>query len=195
MDMRTLTSTRLQADLRPLKDVFVRDLDEVLPVLMGTIALLLLIACANVANLQLVRTDSRTRELAIRAALGAGVKSLGGTLLLESLLLAVVGGVAGLALAAGLLPVLLTVAAENLPVVLRITIDSTVLGVWLATSLAAGLLFGLIPVAKYAAPRIATVLGSAGRSPGVTRERHRARTRSWSRRSRSRSCCWSRRGS
>ena len=72
MDMRTLTSTRLQADLRPLKDVFVRDLDEVLPVLMGTIALLLLIACANVANLQLVRTDSRTRELAIRAALGAG---------------------------------------------------------------------------------------------------------------------------
>jgi putative ABC transport system permease protein len=175
MDMRTLTSTRLQADLRPLKDYFVRDLGEVLPVLLGTIAMLLLIACANIANLQLVRTSSRSRELAIRAALGAGTRSLAGSLLLESALLAVVGGVAGLALAAAALPVLLGVAAQNLPVVLRITIDSTVLGVWLATSLAAGLLFGSLPAARFAVPRVAIVLGGAGRAPGVTRERHRTR--------------------
>ena len=78
---------------------------------MGTIGLLLLVACANVATLQLVRTEARGQELAIRAALGAGWGVIARSLLVESSLLGLVGGCAGLALAAASLPVLLAIAA------------------------------------------------------------------------------------
>jgi predicted permease len=164
------------ADLAWLKDIFVRDLGDVLTVMTGTIALLLLIACANVANLQLVRTDGRARELAIRAAVGAGWARLAGSVLLESVVLALAGGLAGLALAAAALPTLLAFAAPNLPTVLRISIDPRVVAFALALSVGVGLLFGLIPAAKYAAPRLVAVLGAAGRSPGISRERQRVRT-------------------
>ena len=163
------------ADVSRLKDAFVRDLGDVLTVMTGTIALLLLIACANVANLQLVRTDSRARELAIRAAVGAGWRRIAGSVLLESVVLAVVGGAAGLALAAAALPSLLVFAAPNLPSVLRVSIDPRVVAFALALSVGVGLLFGLVPAAKYAAPRLVAVLGAAGRSPGVSRERQRVR--------------------
>jgi predicted permease len=164
------------ADLAWLKDIFVRDLGDVLTVMTGTIALLLLIACANVANLQLVRTDARARELAIRAPVGAGWARLAGSVLLESVVLALAGGLAGLALAAAALPTLLAFAAPNLPTVLRISIDPRVVAFALALSVGVGLLFGLIPAAKYAAPRLVAVLGAAGRSPGISRERQRVRT-------------------
>jgi len=95
--------------------------------------------------------------------------------LLESVALAVIGGLVGLVLAAASLPVLLRFAAPNLPTVLRISIDPRVVAFALALSVVIGLLFGLIPAAKYAAPRLATVLGAAGRSPGVSRERQRMR--------------------
>jgi predicted permease len=163
------------ADLSWLKETFVRGLRDVLNVMTGTIALLLLIACANVANLQLVRTDGRARELAIRAAVGAGSTRLAGSVLLESVALAGIGGAVGLALAAAALPALLAVAAPNLPSALRISIDPRVVAFALVLSLGVGLLFGLIPAAKYASPRLAAVLGSAGRSQGVSRERHRLR--------------------
>ena len=162
------------ADVAWLKDTFVRDLGDLLGVMAGTIALLLLIACANVANLHLVRTDRRARELAIRAAVGAGWARLAATLLLESVALALVGGVAGLALAAAALPTLLAFA-PNLPTVLRISIDPRVVAFAMALSLGVGVVFGLIPAAKYAAPRLSAVLGAAGRSTGVSRERQRVR--------------------
>jgi putative ABC transport system permease protein len=161
------------ADVAWLKDTFVRGLGDLLGVMSGTIALLLLIACANVANLQLVRTDRRSRELAIRAAVGAGWARLAGSVVLESVALALVGGLAGLALAAAALPTLLAFA-PNLPTVLRISIDPHVVAFAAALSLAVGVLFGLIPAAKYAAPRLAAVLGAAGRSSGVSRDRQRA---------------------
>ena len=170
----TTRADALHADLQPLKDTFVRDLGDVLAVMAGTIALLLLIACANVANLLLVRTDRRARELAIRAAVGASSRTLVGTVLLESVALAVTGGLAGLALAAASLPTLLRFAPD-LPSVLRISIDARVVVFALALSVAVGLMFGLLPAAKYAAPRLGSVLGAAGRSPGVSRERQRAR--------------------
>jgi predicted permease len=169
-------SMQLGPKLRFFKDDIVGDLDDVLWVLMGTIGMLLLIACANVANLQLVRTETRGQELAIRAALGAGRGRIARNLLLESTLLGLVGGVAGLALAAASLPVLLAVAAENLPTVLEITIDRTVLVFTLAISLASGLLFGLIPVVKHAGPGVAAMLSSTGRSHSSSRKRHRVRT-------------------
>ncbi|HVS22091.1 MAG TPA: ADOP family duplicated permease, partial [Gammaproteobacteria bacterium] len=168
----TTESDLPHADLTWLKDTFVRDLGDLLTVMTGTIALLLLIACANVANLQLVRTDGRARELAIRAAVGAGWARLAGSVLLESVVLALAGGLAGLALAAVALPTLLAFAAPNLPTVLRISIDPRVVAFALALSVSVGVLFGLIPAAKYAAPRLVAVLGAAGRSPGVSRERH-----------------------
>jgi putative ABC transport system permease protein len=166
----------LHADVQPLKDTFVRDLGDVLTIMTGTIALLLLIACANVANLLLVRTDRRARELAIRAAVGAGSGRLIGSVLLESVALAVTGGLVGLALASASLPTLLGFAAPNLPTVLRISIDPRVVAFALALSVGVGLLFGVIPAAKYATPRLGSVLGAAGRSPGVSRERQRARS-------------------
>jgi predicted permease len=172
----TTGNDALHADLQPLKDTFVRDLGDVLAVMAGTIALLLLIACANVANLFLVRTDRRARELAIRAAVGASSRTLVGSVLLESVALAAAGGVAGLALAAASLPTLLRFAAPNLPTVLEISIDPRVVVFALALSVAVGVLCGLLPAAKYAAPRLASVLGAAGRSPGVSRERQRARS-------------------
>ncbi len=88
---------QLGPNLRSLKDDIVGDLDDVLWVLMGTISLLLLIACANVANLQLVRTEIRGHELAIRAALGAARGRIARSLLVESLLLGLTGGIVGLA--------------------------------------------------------------------------------------------------
>jgi predicted permease len=172
----TTGNDALHADLQPLKNTFVRDLGDVLAVMAGTIALLLLIACANVANLLLVRTDRRARELAIRAAVGASSRKLVATVLLESVALAVTGGLAGLALAAASLPTLLKFAAPNLPTVLGISIDARVVVFALALSVGVGLLFGALPAAKYAAPRLSSVLGAAGRSPGVSRERQRARS-------------------
>jgi predicted permease len=171
----TTGNDALHADLQPLKDTFVRGLGDALAVMAGTIALLLLIACANVANLLLVRTDARARELAIRAAVGASSRKLVATVLLESVALAVTGGLLGLALAAASLPTLLEFAPD-LPAVLRISIDARVVVFAVALSVGVGLLFGVLPAAKYAAPRVASVLGAAGRSPGVSRERQRARS-------------------
>jgi predicted permease len=164
----------MRADVAWLKDTFVRGLDDLLGVMAGTIALLLLIACANVANLHLVRTDRRARELAIRAAVGAGWARLAGGVLIESVALALAGGLAGLVLAAAALPTLLAFA-PNLPTVLRISVDLRVVAFAAALSLSVGVLFGLIPAAKYAAPRLAAVLGAAGRSSAVSRERQRVR--------------------
>jgi predicted permease len=162
-------------NLRSLKDDIVRDLGDVLWVLMGTIGMLLLIACANVANLQLVRTEIRGQELAIRAALGAVKGRIARGLLGESLLLGLMGGVVGLAVATMTLPLLLAAAGDNLPAALAITIDPTVLAFAPAISLLAGLSFGLIPVIKYAGVHAAKRLSAMGRSISSSRERNRAR--------------------
>jgi predicted permease len=162
-------------NLRSLKDDLVGNLDEVLWLLMGTIAMLFLIACANVANLQLVRTEIRGQELAIRAALGAARGRIARSLLAESLLLGLMGGIVGLAVAIVTLPLLLAVAGQNLPTVLEVTIDPTVLAFTPVISLAAGVLFGLIPVIKYAGVHVATTLSGMGRTHSSGRERHRAR--------------------
>jgi predicted permease len=162
-------------NLRTLKDDIVGDLDDVLWVLMGTIGMLMLVACANVANLQLVRTEIRGQELAIRAALGAARGRIAGGLLAESLLLGLMGGVCGLVVAAVTLPFLLAIAGDNLPTALAITIDPTVLVFAPAISLLVGFVFGLIPVLKYAGVHAAKRLDGVGRTMSVRRERHRAR--------------------
>jgi len=159
----------------PLKQSVVGDTRAVLWVLMGTIGMVLLIACANVANLLLVRADGRRQELAIRAALGAGWGQIARELLTESVILGLLGGAAGLGLAYGALQLLEAIAPANLPRIESISIDPTVLGFTLAVSLIAGLLFGIIPVVKYAGPQLGSALRAGGRTLSQSKERHHAR--------------------
>ena len=168
-------NARLGPKLQPLKQEVVGDIGGTLWVLMGTIGLVLLIACANVANLLLVRAEGRQQELAIRAALGAGWGNIARELLLESFTLGALGGGLGLALAYGALRVLVAKGPQTLPRLAEIGIDPRVLGFTLAISLLSGLLFGLIPVVKYAGPHVAAGLRGGGRTMSQGRERHRAR--------------------
>jgi putative ABC transport system permease protein len=161
--------------LRPLKADVVGDLGKILWVLMGGIGVLLLIACANVANLLLVRAEGRQQELAIRLALGASNGKIALELLTESVLLGLAGGAAGLALAWGGLRVLLATAPPFLPRVGEIGIDAAVAVFAVVLALVCGLLFGLIPVLKYARPNVTKALRAGGRTLSQSKERHRAR--------------------
>jgi putative ABC transport system permease protein len=160
--------------LRPLKQDVIGTIGTTLWVLMATIGMVLLMACANVANLLLVRAEARRQEFAIRAALGAGWTRLARQLLVESATLAVMGGIAGVALAYGGLRVLIAIGPANLPRLPELSIDATVLGFALAASLLSGLLFGIIPIIKYARPQLAHAMAAGGRGVGLTRESQRS---------------------
>ena len=166
---------RLAPRLRPFKRDLVGDVGDVLWVLMGTIVLVLLIACANVANLLLVRVEGRQQELSVRVALGASWGRLARELLFESVTLGLVGGLVGLGIAYGLLRLLISLAPANLPRLEEIALGPAGFLFTLVASVLAGLLLGLIPVFKYAAPHVATGLRSSSRSSSASRERHRAR--------------------
>jgi putative ABC transport system permease protein len=157
--------------LKPLKETVVGDIGKILWVVMGTVGIVLLIACANVANLSLVRTASRNQELAIRAALGAGWTRIARELFIDSLALAGFGGVVGLALAYGTLRLLVKIAPANLPRLAEISIDPMVLFFVIAVSLASGFLFGLPPVLNYAVPHVHAL--HSARTMTLSRERHR----------------------
>jgi predicted permease len=161
--------------VRPLKQDVVGDVGSVLWVLLGTVAIVLLIACANVANLFLVRTEGRHREMAVRAAMGAGRSGIAGQLVLESVLLGVVGGIVGLVFAWAGLRLLVATGPETLPRLHEIGIDPTVLGFTFATSVVAGLMFGLFPAVRIRAANLVGSLKEGGRGGGAGRERHRAR--------------------
>ena len=167
---------RLAPTARGLKESLIGDVGTALWVVMGTIGAVLLIACANVANLLLVRAEGRQQELAIRAALGAGRARIARELLAESMILGLIGGALGVAIAYGGVRWLVALAPGNLPRLREVSIDATVLLFTLGISLLAGLLFGAIPVLKYARPRLGTALRAGGRSLSDSRERHRARS-------------------
>jgi len=172
---KMFSEARLAPALKPLKDAFVGEIGGVLWVLMGTIGVVLLIACANVANLLLVRAESRQQELAVRAALGAGRGDIVRELLLESVTLGVLGGIAGTGLAYAALRALVAIAPASLPRLDDIGIDAVVLAFTLLISVAAGLLFGAVPVVKYVGPGLVGALRGGGRTASQSRERHRAR--------------------
>ena len=159
-----------------LKDSVVGDVGKTLWILMATIGIVLIIACANVANLLLVRTEGRQQELAIRAALGAGAGRIARELFAESLMLGLLGGALGLGLAYGAIRWLVALAPAHMPRLNEISIDTPVMLFALAVSLLSGLFFGAIPVLKYAGPRLATTLRAGGRSLSHSKERHRARS-------------------
>ena len=174
--LKLFEEARLGPNVRPLKQDVIGDVGNALWVLMGSIGLVLLIACANVANLLLVRVEGRRQELAIRAALGAGPGRIAVELLMESLTLGVLGGVMGLGLAYGALRVLVAVAPAGLPRINEIGVDGPVLLFTLLISLLASVLFAFIPILKYAGTHLNTGIREGGRTLSQSKEHHRARS-------------------
>lgn len=171
---KVFEKARFSPALRPLKDDVVGSIGRVLWLVMGAVGLILLIACANVANLLLVKAESRRHERGIRLALGAGRAQILQESLAESLLLGAAGGLLGLAFAYGELCLLRFMKPGNLPRLQEISIDASVLLFALAASLFSCLLFGLLPALKYTGSQLAPALRISGRSAGMSRERHRA---------------------
>ena len=172
---RIYETWRITPALRPLKQEVVGNVSDVLWVVMATIGVVMLIACANVTNLLLVRAESRQQELAVRAALGAGWGRIVRGLLVESSMLGLMGGALGAVLADAGLRVLAAIGPANLPRLNEISLDARALWFTLLLSLLSGLLLGLIPAVKYAGPRISVAIRSSGRTSSVSRERHRTR--------------------
>lgn len=164
----------LGPNVRPLSQDVIGDVGRVLWILMGTVGIVLLIACANVANLFLVRAEGRQQELAVRVALGASRSRLARELLFESLGLALAGGALGLLLAWAGIGLLARLAPAGLPRIDEISIDPVVLLFTLAISVLTGLLFGLIPVLRFGTPNVAA-LKEGGRSASDAPGRHRGR--------------------
>ena len=139
------TNAEVVLNVTSLKERLVGDVRRPLLVLLGTVALLLLIACANVANLILTRTAGREREMAIRAALGAGQRRLLRQLATEAVVLSAIGGLAGLLVAVWTIDLLPASILTRLPQVREIRLDRTVLFVALASTLLTSVMFGLAP--------------------------------------------------
>jgi predicted permease len=157
----------------PLHDAIVGRIASTLWMLLASAGLVLLVACANVANLFLVRSETRQREVAVRRALGAGSRSIARYFFSESVLLAAAGGVVGIALAWGGVQLLVTFGPTNLPRLNEVRIDGVVLAFSLALSLISAAAFGLIPLLRLAP--VATTLQEHGRGQTATRGSHRAR--------------------
>jgi predicted permease len=149
---KMLDLLQVQPNLRPLMKDVVGDIGPMLKLLMGALGLVLLLVCANVANLVLVRAQSRQQEFAIRAALGAGWSRIAREVLVESLTLSLLGGALGLGLAYLGLRVLVTQGPANLPRLAEVTLDGSALAFALACAAGSSLLFGLAAVVRCARP-------------------------------------------
>jgi predicted permease len=167
-----LDTYKLAPALKPLKADVIGGVGNTLWLVLGTIAVVLAIACANVTNLLLVRAERRAQEIAVRVALGAGALRVSRVLLIESVLVALGGGALGVALAAGALPFLLRLAPQ-LPRLDMVSLDVRALAATLAVTVVAGVLLGLAPALRAARGQITHALRAGGRGSIGGRERHR----------------------
>jgi len=170
-----LESSHLSVLVHPLRDDVVGDVQRILWVLLGSVGVILVIACANVANLFLVRAEGRQREVAVRTALGGTRLDVARLFLGESVALSLLGGVLGLALAAAGVRLLVALRPQGIPRLDEIHVDGTVLLFTLALAIASGLLFGLFAVLRYGTPELVVALKEGGKGGTAGRERHRAR--------------------
>ena len=171
-----IEQTRMQAVVRPLRDVVVGDVGRVLWVVLGAVACLLLVACANVMNLFLVRAEQRQHELAVRRALGASGAALVRDQMSEGVLLTCVGGALGLVVGFAGVRVLRSLeGAIDVPRLAEVNVDAAVLLAAVAVTVFTLLLVTVIPALRAASASVTTVLGDSGRSVTTGRGRHRAR--------------------
>jgi putative ABC transport system permease protein len=154
--------------VEPMKPYVVATVRTSILSLMGAVVLVLLISCANVANLLLVRASQRERELAVRAAMGGSPFAIVRQLLAESVVLAGIAAIIGIALAKLGIVLLLRLAPANLPRLADVSLDPMVLAFTVLISVAAVVVFGLVPSLRASRPDLAQVLRATGRSPGLS---------------------------
>ena len=154
--------------VEPMRDYLVANTKQSLWTLMGAVAFVLLIACANVANLLLVRTSQRERELAVRAALGGNRVALLRQMLVESFVLAGVGSALGVGLAWAGIRVLKAIGPQNLPRLDQVSLDPIVLGFTAAAAIASALIFGIVPALRASRVDVADMLRASGRSSSLS---------------------------
>jgi putative ABC transport system permease protein len=170
-----IEQAKLAVIAKPLRDRVVGEIARTLWLLLGSVGLILLIACANVANLFLVRAEGRQREVAVRTAIGASRWEIARVFLGESLALSLLGGVLGLALAAAGVRFLVALQPQGIPRLDEIGIDGTVVAFTVLVSLLSGLLIGAFAALRYGSPDLVPALKDGGRGGTAGKARHRAR--------------------
>ena len=166
---------RITPAIRPLSAEVIGNVARVLWVLFGAVGIVLLVACANVAALMLVRMEGRQNELAVRAALGAGRGRIVRALLAESAILALAGGAIGIGLSIVTIRLLVSYGPNTLPRLHEIAVDARALGFAIAASVLSAAFFGVLPALRYSRAEIASTLHAGGRTASDSRERRTAR--------------------